>query len=322
MCAPDDPTVSLDNSLLMFQARRRQKPRRRYTYSKAGHGFGWRSSNDPSVAAWPNLFPGMEAGSTRFVADDLRRDATRKTLNRDVTLGVRYAYVEDSIRDLKAWARHDPCTQPSLRLERSLVASHKSSQARCTTQALQPDSNEPASYCRRQTCCAGTWHGTLHEYIVDTAGNGKEALESLMRSPPALVVTDIVMPEFDGMGCSSPAQHAPHADDSGVAHLGRAIHEHASGLQGGADGYWPNLHGHELRACIGSMLPSERAAKKPPSEGNRANRAQALASGRALAREHHGELRKPTKRKMILAILRTNAQPARRRCATACTSSS
>ena len=37
------------------------------------------------------------------------------------------------------------------------------------------------------------------EYIVDTAGNGREALESVTRSPPALVVTDIVMPEFDGI---------------------------------------------------------------------------------------------------------------------------
>ena len=37
------------------------------------------------------------------------------------------------------------------------------------------------------------------EYIVDTAGNGQEALECVMRSPPALVVTDIVMPTVDGI---------------------------------------------------------------------------------------------------------------------------
>ena len=37
------------------------------------------------------------------------------------------------------------------------------------------------------------------EYIVETAGNGREALESVMRSSPALVVTDIVMPDFDGI---------------------------------------------------------------------------------------------------------------------------
>src|SRR4051812_3787528 len=37
------------------------------------------------------------------------------------------------------------------------------------------------------------------EYIVETAGNGQEALECVLRSPPALVVTDIVMPTVDGI---------------------------------------------------------------------------------------------------------------------------
>src|SRR5689334_5328321 len=37
------------------------------------------------------------------------------------------------------------------------------------------------------------------EYVVDTAGNGQEALECVTRSPPVLVVTDIVMPTVDGI---------------------------------------------------------------------------------------------------------------------------
>ncbi|MDB6082336.1 MAG: histidine kinase, partial [Gammaproteobacteria bacterium] len=37
------------------------------------------------------------------------------------------------------------------------------------------------------------------EYIVDTAGNGRDALESVKRASPALVVTEIVMPDFDGI---------------------------------------------------------------------------------------------------------------------------
>src|SRR3981081_3305951 len=50
------------------------------------------------------------------------------------------------------------------------------------------------------------------EYIVDTAGNGREALESVMRASPALVVTDIVMPDFDGieMRQDPPSTQAPH----------------------------------------------------------------------------------------------------------------
>ena len=36
-------------------------------------------------------------------------------------------------------------------------------------------------------------------YLVDTAGNGNEALLAVMRAKPALVVTDIVMPDMDGV---------------------------------------------------------------------------------------------------------------------------
>jgi acetyl esterase/lipase len=57
MCAADDPTVSVDNSLLMFQALRQAKiPAALHVFEGGGHGFGLQSSNDPSVAAWPNLF--------------------------------------------------------------------------------------------------------------------------------------------------------------------------------------------------------------------------------------------------------------------------
>src|SRR5438128_10064758 len=37
------------------------------------------------------------------------------------------------------------------------------------------------------------------EYIVDTAGSGTEALKAVMRVLPALIVTDIVMPDLDGI---------------------------------------------------------------------------------------------------------------------------
>jgi acetyl esterase/lipase len=57
MCAADDPAVSVENSLLMFQALRQGKiPVALHVFESGGHGFGLQSSNDPSVAAWPNLF--------------------------------------------------------------------------------------------------------------------------------------------------------------------------------------------------------------------------------------------------------------------------
>jgi acetyl esterase/lipase len=57
MCAADDPVVPVDNSLLMFQALRQAKvPAALHVFEGGGHGFGLQSSNDPAVAAWPNLF--------------------------------------------------------------------------------------------------------------------------------------------------------------------------------------------------------------------------------------------------------------------------
>ena len=38
------------------------------------------------------------------------------------------------------------------------------------------------------------------EYIVDTAGNGREALTAVLQAPPLLVVADIIMPELGGIG--------------------------------------------------------------------------------------------------------------------------
>jgi len=59
---------------------------------------------------------------------------------------------------------------------------------------------KPASCWSKTNLLRGIWPRVLSdEYIVDTAGNGKEALESVMRSPPVLVVTDIVMPHVDGI---------------------------------------------------------------------------------------------------------------------------
>jgi dipeptidyl aminopeptidase/acylaminoacyl peptidase len=57
MCAADDPAVPANNSLLMFQALRNAKiPATLHVFESGGHGFGLQSSNDPTVAAWPNLF--------------------------------------------------------------------------------------------------------------------------------------------------------------------------------------------------------------------------------------------------------------------------
>ena len=99
------------------------------------------------------------------------------------------------------------------------------------------------------------------EYIVDTAGNGREALESVLRASPALVVTDIVMPDFDGIELLKALRSTQRTQMIPVLLIsGRAIQEQrVEGYKEGADGYLAKPYTeHELRACIASMLQSAR----------------------------------------------------------------
>jgi signal transduction histidine kinase len=146
------------------------------------------------------------------------------------------------------------------------------------------------------------------EYIVETAGNGKEALESVMRSPPALVVTDIVMPEFDGIGLLKALRSTHQTRMIPVLLIsGRAIHgQRIEGYKEGADGYLAKPYTeHELRACIGSMLQSARRREEAArSAAIEQTEQQALAERAALLESITEQLRQADQRKNeFLAIL-------------------
>ena len=97
------------------------------------------------------------------------------------------------------------------------------------------------------------------EYIVDTAGNGQEALECVMRCAPVLVVTDIVMPTISGIELLKALRSQEQTRMIPVLLIsGLAIQEQRiEGFKEGADGYLAKPYTeHELRAYIGSMLQS------------------------------------------------------------------
>src|SRR6185312_14662480 len=99
------------------------------------------------------------------------------------------------------------------------------------------------------------------EYCVDTAGTGKEALTVVLRAKPDLVVTDIVMPEMDGVELLKTLRSAPSTQAIPVLLLsGRAPEEQrVEGFRQGADGYLAKPYSErELRALIGSMIQSAR----------------------------------------------------------------
>jgi PAS domain S-box-containing protein len=99
------------------------------------------------------------------------------------------------------------------------------------------------------------------EYVVDTAGNGREALSAVMRATPDLIVTDIVMPDVDGIEFLKAVRSTRKTQTIPVLLIsGRAIDEQRlEGYREGADAYLAKPYTErELRACIGSMLQSMR----------------------------------------------------------------
>jgi PAS domain S-box-containing protein len=99
------------------------------------------------------------------------------------------------------------------------------------------------------------------EYIVETASNGREALSVVLQAPPALVVTDIIMPELDGIGLLKALRSVRRTQMIPVLLIsGRALDEQRiEGFEEGADGFLAKPYTErELRACIGSMLQSAR----------------------------------------------------------------
>lgn len=98
-------------------------------------------------------------------------------------------------------------------------------------------------------------------YCVDLASSGIEALRAVMRAKPDLVVTDIVMPEMDGVELLRTLRSVPSTQSIPVLLIsGRAAEEQRiDGFQKGADGYLAKPYNErELRALIGSMIQSAR----------------------------------------------------------------
>ena len=97
------------------------------------------------------------------------------------------------------------------------------------------------------------------EYVVDTAGNGNDALLAVMRAKPTLVVTDIVMPDMDGVELLKTLRQSPGTRRIPVLLIsGRAPEaQRIEGFEEGADGFLAKPYTErELRALIRSMVRS------------------------------------------------------------------
>ena len=97
----------------------------------------------------------------------------------------------------------------------------------------------------------------LRDWDVETAGNGAAALEQVRTSPPDLVVTDVMMPELDGLALLAALRADPRTSTIPVLMVSARSGEDArvSGLAAGADDYVTKpFSARELTARVRSLL--------------------------------------------------------------------
>jgi signal transduction histidine kinase/serine phosphatase RsbU (regulator of sigma subunit)/FixJ family two-component response regulator len=112
-------------------------------------------------------------------------------------------------------------------------------------------------------------------WSVETADDGLRALETIRQRPPALVVTDVMMPRLDGFGLLQELRASPETQDLPVIMLSARAGEEAAieGLESGADDYLGKpFSGRELLARVRAHLELS-LARQAASADLRAERA-------------------------------------------------
>jgi len=119
-------------------------------------------------------------------------------------------------------------------------------------------------------------------FEVSTAPNGRVALEVISRQRPDLVVTDVMMPELDGLGLLRAIRDDPSSSTLPVILLSARAGEESSvdGLEAGADDYLVKpFSGVELLARVKSNLGVARIRTEAGLRATRwAQRLEALAT--------------------------------------------
>ena len=96
-----------------------------------------------------------------------------------------------------------------------------------------------------------------NDYAVEAVANGEEALAAARREPPALVLSDVMMPRLDGFGLLKALRDDPQLRTVPMILLSARAGEEAriEGLAAGADDYLVKpFSGKELLAKIGATL--------------------------------------------------------------------
>ena len=148
------------------------------------------------------------------------------------TQGSAMAYVQEALGWLP---RHDPLGQDRLKEDLVEEAGGKAIETAAPAErkplvVFADDNADMREYVTNLL-------GWKHEVIP--AANGKQALETAMRTSPDLVVTDVMMPEMDGFALLEALRRNPSTRTVPVIMLSARAGEEASigGLEAGADDY-------------------------------------------------------------------------------------
>jgi PAS domain S-box-containing protein len=125
-----------------------------------------------------------------------------------------------------------------------------------------------------------------NEYIVETAGDGEEALKAVLRNRPDLLITDLVMPTLNGVELVRMLRATPSTSSIPILMLsGRAPDElRLDGFELGADAFLAKPYTErELRVRIRSLLrTTDLRANLVRTEARRRMEHEALAERAAL----------------------------------------
>jgi signal transduction histidine kinase/ligand-binding sensor domain-containing protein/CheY-like chemotaxis protein/AraC-like DNA-binding protein len=95
------------------------------------------------------------------------------------------------------------------------------------------------------------------DYNIIFAANGKEAFEKVINSKPDLIVSDVMMPEMDGIEFCSRLRGNFDTSHLPLIFLAEKaeIEDRIMGLKAGADSYMPKpFHPEHLKVCIENLL--------------------------------------------------------------------
>jgi signal transduction histidine kinase len=183
------------------------------------------------------------------------------------------AYVEEALR----WLPEAHTTFSDSLVERSDVAAETTlGQSNAGARVLIVDDNaDMRGYVQRLLSASCT---------VETAANGRAALAAIRRSKPDLVLSDVMMPELDGLGLLRELRSDPSLKDLPIILLSARAAEDArvEGLDAGADDYLTKpFAARELIARVNTNLQLARARREATRELEA--RVQAAIADRASA---------------------------------------